>query len=136
MENFENDRSGSDNLHLPYLTRNKLMLSGKSDVQILHSPQLLETGNLLHFRDWEHGLTLTLPDATPLIAFGFDYTASEEWILTITPETFEINLPGGRNKFVGIILNQDFPTAITLSSSAYAQGGLSMDNISYVPYIP
>jgi len=131
IEDFENDRNDYGNLGLPYLTGNRFWLTGKSFAEIINSPQLLETGNLLHFRDWEQGLTLTFPNDIAVTAFGFDYTSPEVWVLTIN--NFEITIPSRRNRFVGIIVHQDFPKEFTFSSSAYAQGGLSVDNISYIP---
>jgi hypothetical protein len=130
IEDFETDLEGYGELDFPYMTGNRFLLDGKSTAQILGTSGLLPTGNLLHFRDWEQGLTFTFPDNTTVTAFGFDYTSSEVWRLTVNH--VEITLRRGGFTFVGLILQQDFPTAFNLSGPETAQGGLSVDNISYV----
>ena len=131
IEGFEHDSIDYRELGLPYMTENGFLFNGKSHAQMLNGTELLPSGNLLHFRDWEQGLTITFPDDRAARAFGFDYTTNEEWRLTFN--NVEITLPTGRNMFVGIILSQDFPKGFTLSSHEHAQGGLSVDNISYIP---
>jgi hypothetical protein len=85
----------------------------------------------LHFRDWEQGLTIAFPDDTPVTAFAFDYTTPEQWLLTYND--VELALPSGSYLFVGFLLQQGSTRQFNLASSAYAQGGLSMDNLSYLP---
>jgi hypothetical protein len=135
IEDFEREPFDYAELNFPYLTGNRLILTGTSTAQILLAPELLDSGNLIHFRDFEQGLTFTFPNDANVTAFGFDYTSSEDWLLTfnqiLTP------LPRGRNRFVGIVLNQDMITQFTLSGPQTAQGGLSVDNIVYFrPWVP
>ena len=130
-EDFEKDGHGFGELQFPYRTGNGFLLSGKSSAQILAAPELLESGNFLHFRAWDQGMTFTFPDDRAVIAFGFDYTTSEDWQLTVI--NLNVILPRGRNQFVGIILHQNSSTKFNLVSSSFAQGGLSVDNISYIP---
>ena len=131
IEDFEHDSIDYTELDLPYMTENGFLFKGKSHAQMLNGTELLPSGNLLHFRDWEQGLTITFPNDGAARAFGFDYTTNEEWRLTFNK--VEITLPTGRNMFVGIILSEEFPKGFTLSSREYAQGGLSIDNILYIP---
>ena len=131
IKNFEKDLEGYGELDFPYMTGNGFLLNGKSYAQILGNSGLLPSGNLLHFVDWEQGLTFTFPHNMAVTAFGFDYTSSEIWRLTVNH--VEITLRRGGFTFVGIILHQDFPKGFTLSGPETAQGGLSVDNISYIP---
>ena len=130
-EDFEKDIHGPGELQFPYMTGNRFLLTGKSNAQILVAPELLDSGNFLHFRAWEQGLTFTFPDDRAVAAFGFDYTTSEEWQLTVS--NLDVIMPSGRNQFMGIILLQNSSTKFRLVSSAFAQGGLSVDDISYIP---
>ncbi len=134
-EDFEQDPISPRSLTVPYVTGNGFSINGNGYPEIISSAQLLPTGNLLHFRDWEQGITLTFPNGQAMRAFGFDYTSPEDWVLDVG--SYSIPLPPARAAFVGLLLYQDFPTEFTFSSSAYRQGGLSLDNIAYVtPYIP
>jgi hypothetical protein len=63
-------------------------------------------------------------------AFGFDYKPSETWQLTVNG--FAIIIPGGRRGFIGIVAHEDYPKWFVLSCAESVQGGLSVDNISYV----
>jgi hypothetical protein len=131
IEDFEQEGTAHGSIALPYLTGNKFLLSGKSYAELIDSVQLLPDGTYLHFRDWEQGLTLKFPDETAVTAFAFDYTTPELWVLTYND--VELGLPSGTYQFVGIILYEDTTNEFTLSSSADVQGGLSMDNLSYIP---
>jgi len=131
IEDFEKDLEGYGELDFPYMTGNGFLLDGKSSAQLLGNSGLLPSGNLLLFSDWEQGLTFAFPNNTAVTAFGFDYTSSEVWRLTVNH--VEITLRRGGFTFVGIILQQDFPKGFTLSGPETAQGGLSVDNFSYVP---
>jgi len=130
-EDFETDSQGPVELQFPYVTGNRFLLSGKSEAEILNAPKLLESGNLLNFRAWGQGLTFVFPDDSAVTAFGFDYSTAEEWQLRVNNANLVII--SGKNQFVGVILFQNPITEFTLVSSAFEQGGLSMDNISYVP---
>jgi hypothetical protein len=131
IEDFEQEGNAYGSIVLPHLTANKILLSGNGYAELIDSVQLLPDGNYLHFRDWEQGLTLNFPDETAVTAFAFDYTTPELWVLTYND--VELGLLSGTYQFVGIILHQDTTNEFTLSSSSYLQGGLSIDNILYVP---
>ena len=47
-------------------------------------------------------------------------------------EGMTVDLPVGRSGFVGVIFSQTDPDEFTLASMANAQGGLSIDNITYI----
>ena len=135
VEDFEKEPFDYAELSFPYFTGNRFLLTGTSTAQILGAPELLDSGNLIHFRDFEQGLTFTFPNDATVTAFGFDYTSSEDWLLTfdqiLTP------LPRGRNRFVGVVLRQNAITQFILSGPQTAQGGLSVDNIVYFrPWAP
>jgi hypothetical protein len=135
MEDFERDPLSERSVMVPYMTGNGFTIDGNGYPEISRSSQLLPTGNLLHFRDWEQGITLTFPGGQPVGMFGFDYASPEEWVISFGSHT--IRLPPTQGGFVGFLLYQDFPMQFTLSSSAPLQGGLSMDNLAYAsPYLP
>jgi hypothetical protein len=129
-EDFEKD-GGFGEMLLPYWTGDGFLLSGKSNAQILADPELLGSGKFLHLLSGKQGLTFTFPDGRAVTAFGFDYTTSAEWHVTVI--NLDVILSRGRNQFVGIIIHQNSATKFNLVSSAGAQGGLSVDNISYTP---
>jgi len=131
IEDFEKDRNDYGELNFPYFTGNRFILTGQSAAQIIRAPELLPSQNLLHFRDWEIGLTFTLPDDTSTNALGFDYASQEDWQLTVL--NIDIILPNGRNRFVGVVLYEETVKNFRFFGPDTAQGGLSMDNISYVP---
>ena len=133
-EDFEKDIYAPGNLQFPYRTGNGFLLSGKSEAQFLHVPELLESRNYLHLLSGEQGLTFTFPDHRAVTAFGFDYTTSEEWQLTFNSvDNLYAILPTGKNQFMGVILYQTSSAKFTLAGFGFAQGGLSVDNISYLP---
>src|ERR1043165_5297479 len=89
-EDFEKDEADYGEIAFPYLTGNGFFLTGQSTAQILNDETLLNTGNLIHFRDWENGLTFTFPNDTAVEAFGFDYKPSETWQLTVNSSVITI----------------------------------------------
>ena len=129
IEDFEKDQADYGELSFPYLTGNGFLLTGQSTAQILGDTNLLTTGNLIHFRDSGGGLTFSFPGGAAQ-AIGFDYKPSETWNLSVGD--CSITIPEGRRGFLGIIATEDYPTQFTLFSTEYAQGGLTLDNISYV----
>ena len=131
LEDFEKDRSDYGELVFPYFTGNRFILTGTSAAQILSAPELLPSGNLIHFRDWEQGLTFTFPNDMSVTAFGFDYASSEDWRVSL--DSIDIPIPNGRNRFMGIVLREGTVKQFTFLGPPYAQGGLSIDNISYAP---
>jgi hypothetical protein len=130
IEDFERDSNDYGELTFPYLTGNGFLLTGNSHAQIINNGSLLPGGNILHFRDWEDGLIFNFPDSMEISAFSFDYKASETWQVKFNEVI--ITIPAGNNRFIGVILHENFPTDFVLSSSERVQGGLSIDNIGYV----
>ena len=104
-EDFENDNADYGELTFPYLTGKGFLLTGNSHAQIFNDNSLLQSGNLLHFRDWENGLNFVFPNNMEIQAFSLDYKASETWQLTFND--FVITIPKGRNRFVGIIIHDN-----------------------------
>jgi hypothetical protein len=130
IEDFEKEEADYGELKFPYLTGNGFLLTGQSAAQILRDSTLLDDGNQIHFRDWENGLTFIFPNGNSVSAFGFDYRTSEIWQLTFDHSV--ITIPEGRKGFVGIIMQKDFLKEFSLRGPETAQGGISMDNISYI----
>jgi len=130
IEDFEQDSNDYGELTFPYLTGNGFLLTGNSHAQIIDNGSLLPNGNILHFRDWEGGLKFDFPNNRKSSAFSFDYKASETWQLKFNGVI--ITIPAGNNRFIGVIINENFPTEFILSSLERVQGGLTIDNISYV----
>ena len=132
MEGFEHEEGGYGTISFPYLTGNGFLLTGDSSAQTLQDSNLLESGALLHFRDWENGLTVAFPNEAAAHAFGFNYRSNETWQLTFNNS--EIVLPRGRGVFVGIVIHNNCPAEFVLLGPTGAQGGLSVDNILYVSH--
>lgn len=134
VEDFEQEPFGGTELSLPYITRNRFILRGTSAAQILRAPELLDSGNLIHFRDVEQGMIITFPDNAFIAAFGFDYTSSEDWVLTFNQ--FQMPLAVGDNQFIGVIMQQIYVTEFNLSGLPGAQQGIAVDNITYLAVSP
>jgi len=132
VEDFETDITDFGKLPDPYLTGRGFLFKGADcPGLILTGKSLLPTGASLHFRSFGDGCTFVFPNKTAVSAFGFDYRAAEDWILRINETA--VPLPGGRAAFVGVALHTALPSEFTLSSNVRAQGGLSIDNIAYIP---
>jgi hypothetical protein len=130
-EDFELDEADYGKLSFPFLTGHGFILDGSEcSGQILREANLLPSGNILHFRSWGSGLRFVFPDETEVSAFGFDYQPSEDWRLIIN--NIIIDLPEGRKGFIGIVFFGNDPSKFSLTSLKNVQGGLSVDNISYV----
>jgi hypothetical protein len=130
IEDFERDSNDYGELTFPYLTGNGFLLTGNSHAQIINSGSLLPDGNILHFRDWEGGLKFDFPYNLEAGAFSFDYKASETWQVKFNEVI--ITIPAGNNRFIGVIIHENFPTEFVLSSLERVQGGLTVDNISFL----
>lgn len=131
IEDFENDKADYGELSYPFLTGNDFLLEGESSAQIISDGNLLPSGNVLHFRDWATGLMFQFPNGIRVRAFGFDFKPTEDWQLHFNTSLVEI--PGGRRGFVGIVIDEEYPKQFVLSSTERVQGGLTVDNISYIP---
>ena len=131
IEDFEKDRADYSELSFPYFTGNDLILNGKSVAQLLIAPELLPSQNLLHLSDWGQGLKFTFPYDAASTVLGFDYASQEEWQLTVL--NIDIILPRGRNQFVGVVLYEGPAKEFKLTGPNTPQGGLFVDNISYIP---
>lgn len=131
IEDFENDKADYGELNFPFLTGKGLLLDGgQVSAQILSDPNILRSGIFLHFRSWSSGLRFVFPNEITVNAFCFYFRASEKWKLSFGDSV--INLPPGREGFLGIVIHEGYPSKFILSSSEKAQGGLSVDNITYV----
>jgi hypothetical protein len=129
-EDFEKDEPGDDGLYFPYKTGNGFVLEGENPAQIVEAPSLLESGVILHFTDRTGGLTFIFPDYANVRGFGFDYLSGESWKLTVGSSV--ITMPHGRKGFIGIVIYVGNINRFTLSCTQRVQGGISVDNISYV----
>ncbi|NIS82911.1 MAG: hypothetical protein GTO14_22530 [Anaerolineales bacterium] len=130
IEDFEKDKADYGKLSYPYLTGNGFLLDGDSSAQILADSSLLSNGTFIHFRDWGEGLAFGFPSGVPVAAFGFDYKPSETWHLTVNG--CAIAIPEGRRGFIGVVMHDSNLLQFTLFSREDVQGGLSVDNVSYV----
>ena len=144
IEDFETDPGGFAAITTPYLTagRGILMqdLLGPIDFQILPSGSGLVNGTQgPHFRDFGNMMSFSFPGGIDVAAFAFDYfynRSEEAWqlqvnnvVLTLTPSgTF----PSPAN-FIGIVSTGAPISFFVLTSSAFAQGGLSIDGLSFSP---
>jgi len=131
-EDFELDTAGYGAIPETYLTGNSWLLQGSQEFsgQILDDSTLLDTENFLHFRDFGEGMKVTFPDETTVRAFSFDYRAAEDW--RVQTYNFNTILPEGRGGFFGVVLTEGEITYFRLFSDSTAQGGLTIDNLSYV----
>ena len=130
VEDFELETGDYGELNLPYLTKHGFYLVGGScSGQILPADGTFSSGNYLHVRYWGCGLTCHLPGDASGRAFGFDYRASEPWVIMLGDT--ELDLPDGRAGFIGIVVNGERVNDFTITSFEYAQGGISVDNITY-----
>lgn len=129
-EDFEKDTADYGVLSFPFLTGNGFLLKGQSSAQILKDQGLLPSGNLLHFRDWKEGLTVSFPGNTAASALGFDFKTGEDWQIAFN--NISVPLPKGRPSFVGIVFAKDYPHEFILSCNSNVQGGLTVDNISFI----
>jgi hypothetical protein len=145
-ETFRLERDSYDELVFPYTTAHGLTLddvfdTGNVVAQML--PDGLVNGTVApHFRAFsgDH-MSFTLP--VPVQAFGFDYFASDwdgpstaEWqvqvgsLVTSLPQTLYDTFD-----FFGVVLTHPTSplTTFTFANPGFAQGGISVDNVSYVP---
>lgn len=127
-EDFESEAAGYGRIPLPYATANGFLFEGSSTAQILVGSNLLDSGTLLHFRDFEDGMRILFPNPEPVRAFGFDYKASETWQLHAGGNL--VTIPDGTRGFVGIEMLEAGIAEFRLSSAERAQGGLTVDNLS------
>ena len=129
-EDFEKDEPGDGELYFPYKTGNGFVLEGESPAQIFEAPSLSESGVILQITDGTGGLTFIFPDNANVRGFGLDYLAEESWKLTVGSTV--ITMPHGRSGFIGIVIYVGDVNSFTLSCTEPVQGGLAVDNISYV----
>jgi hypothetical protein len=130
IEDFEQDPSAARNLSLTYRSGNRFLLSGASLAQIVRAPEFLDSGNLIGVCHFEDGLTFTFPDGAGVMAFGFDYTSSDDWRLSFNGAP--ASLPRGRARFVGVVLYPQTAAQFTVSGLRNGQCGMWVDNVTYV----
>jgi len=130
-EDFESDPADPGTLTFPYLTGKGFLLDGSQvTAQILDDPTLMMDGHALLFRCWGTGLRFTLPDGKPTRAFGFDFRSGEDWQLLLQANRVPLTI--GQRGFIGVLFPAEGPLDFTLSSPASAQGGIAIDNLSYL----
>jgi hypothetical protein len=139
-EDFEGETTGYDVLTLPYMTVGGVVIeSDSASIQMLNNG-LVNNSAGPHMRSWsDTGITFTFPDMIPVEAFGFDwYTQDHEhqpfeaWKLYID-NVFVTELRNGWTGFLGFIGTDTPMHSFTLKGPSGAQGGVSLDNISYHP---
>lgn len=128
-EDYESDNIGT--YDTPYTTSTGILMNGLLGTITM---QIIETGLVdgsrsAHFRDFGDHMSFTFPDTMAVSALGFDYYRSENWELHV--EDTVISLAPASKGFVGVIFKGGDVTSFVLTSPAFAQGGLSIDNIVY-----
>lgn len=124
----------------PYETAGGFVLTSTADpmdVGIYDSGQIDGT-RYVHFRNFCgggicEGLTFTFPYAALQVGFGFDYHVLDDtWELRVGGEVIVIaeNTEG----FIGIIDDTGSLSDFLFFCDEYVQNGLSVDNVSYIPY--
>lgn len=129
-EDFEKDEPGDGELYFPYKTGNGFVIEGGSTAQVFEAPSLMDSGVILHLQDGTDGITFNFPEHADVRGFGFDYLADESWRLTVGSAA--ITLPHERSGFIGIVIYVGDINSFTLLCTEPVQGGISVDNISYV----
>ncbi|HEX3556786.1 MAG TPA: hypothetical protein VIA62_26485 [Thermoanaerobaculia bacterium] len=128
-EGFE---SAADGIYpTPFAPSGGLLLTSLSPtpvtIQVLSGGSLLGSREL-HFRDFASGVKFSLSNNGN--AVGFDYHASEDWILLVNGQTCILKPP--LSGFVGFIDNSAPITSFSLRGPGGAQGGISIDNLSRI----
>ena len=131
-ENFnsEPNDTGYDTFDLPYTTVYGVTID---ELGSSASAQFLETGNVNgsqapQIRDF--GSKITWTPGSQFDAFGFSWnTAVESWEVIINGTTVA-TLPSNSEGFFGVTGTAEL-SSFTLTSSAAAQGGISVDDLSF-----
>lgn len=114
----------------PYALSGGLLLTSPAptpvDIQILGSGIL--GSRELHIRDFASGVRFALSSSGN--AFGFDYHASEDWVLTANGRSVTLRPPA--SGFIGFVDNTAPITSFSLRGAAGPQGGISIDNLSQI----
>lgn len=131
VEDFESELAGV--YTTPYTTANSVVFES------LGAPitafQIVAQGGIdgskaLHVRDFGNQLSVTLPSFSSRQAVGFDWQSpGEVWTCSISGR--EIAFPGNATGFLGVISAGGIPGSFVLTSSAQAQGGITIDNLAF-----
>lgn len=137
-EDFESDELGL--YYTPFETGNGFLLTSTADpitVGIYDSGPIDGT-QYAHFRDFCGGgiclgVTFTPPGGGLHGGFGFDYSAEDDtWELIVGCQV--ITIAENTEGFIGVIDETGLLTDFRLHCDEYVQNGLSVDNVSYIPY--
>ncbi|MCU0490057.1 MAG: hypothetical protein MUD01_00510 [Chloroflexaceae bacterium] len=137
-EDFERDGMSQQPLTFPYLTERGLVLHGESKVTMQRSGLPLLAGTSLHVQQLNQDLVVQFPAGRAIAAFGFDYKAAQPWQLTVNNTSITFPKSGvafGGVAFVGVILHDLYPRSVVLSGNDADEGGLTLDNLTFV-YAP
>ena len=136
-EDFESEPASYQVLNLPYTTSGGIVmawLGSGGSIQML--PNNLFSSISPHFRAFGNRLSYSFPDGRSVVMLGFDqfYHDPETWRLQVNG--LEIVLtPYEQNNyepsFIGVVSVDEPIYSFVLTCSDHAQGGLSIDNISY-----
>jgi len=130
LEDFEGDAPG---YHLtPYETAEGALLDSMNDpitLGIVEGNWLNNTQGL-HYRDFGQHLLWVLPGGSALHAFGFDYSTDDnDWEVRVRGESFV--LEDNTGGFFGVVDREYSLASFITTCTAWAQGGLSVDNVAY-----
>jgi hypothetical protein len=140
-EDFEQETLGFEPLVFPYTTAHGMTLddvfdTGNAVAQIL--PDGLVNGSTApHFRAFSGDqMAFVFPESVS--AFGFDYFGSLDTWQVRVGDGLVISLPpspAGSFDFLGVVLTHPTRplTAFTFGNPAFAQRGISVDNVSFAP---
>jgi hypothetical protein len=132
-EDFESDTPGT--YTLPYTTSSGVVL--ESVLGPISAFQIITNGHVdgtreIHVRDFSQQMRATFPAGARGAGFGFDWdTAVESWELRVGSST--VPLPSLDSGFLGVVDDTRTTTSFILTSSAGAQGGISVDNFAWGP---
>jgi len=130
--NSEPNVSNYDTFDLPYTTDLGVTIDELGNSA---AAQFLATGNINgsqapHIRDF--GSMITWTPGSQFDAFGFDWnTAIEPWEVIVNGTTLT-TLPSNSEGFLGVTFDDATQlSSFTLTGSAGAQGGISVDDLSF-----
>jgi hypothetical protein len=130
-DDFESETAGA--YTLPFTTSSGILfesvLGPISAFQIL-VPGVINGTQEVHVRDFSAQMRTSFPGGQPVSGFGFDWrTAVEDWDLQVGGST--VTLPHNSTGFLGVVDDTRSTVSFILTSSSFAQGGISVDNLAY-----
>jgi hypothetical protein len=138
-EDFESESAGYQVYTTPFETNGGILMQGINapiEFQILDG-DLFPDSKAPHFRDFGKMMSFSFPDRRPVSALAFDYYYSgpDVWELHIEDSVIVLAPvvgPDFESQFIGIFIPEGSVSSFILTSPSQTQGGISVDNISFV----